>query len=251
MPRTSDQSPPEPGAAAPQGWFGRSPDRLVLALVAAVLALRLVSLALNATDLYYDEAQYWAWAQELDFGYYSKPPLLAWLIAATTIFGDTPFFVRLASPVLHCATALILYGLGKRLVTPRAGLVSALIWLTMPGVSLSSHIISTDVPLLFFWSLALFAFARFMERRRLADALLLGVAIGLGLNSKYAMGYLPPILILFAASSAETRPLLRDPRFWAALLLGLVLLVPNIVWNAQHHFATFAHTRDNADWHGL
>lgn len=243
-------SPAEAGARSPL-WLGLSADRLVLLLVAAVLALRLVSLAFNATDLYYDEAQYWAWAQDLDFGYYSKPPLLAWLIAATTIFGDSTFLVRIGAPILHCATALLIYALAKRLFTPRIGLIAAVIWLTIPGVALSSHIISTDVPLLFFWSLALLAFVRFLEGKRWTDAVLLGAAIGLGINSKYAMAFLPPALVLFCASTADARWVLRDRRFWGAIGIGLLLVVPNLVWNAEHHFATFAHTRDNADWNGL
>ena len=32
-------------------------------------------------DLHYDEAQYWEWAQQLDWSYYSKGPLVAWSIA--------------------------------------------------------------------------------------------------------------------------------------------------------------------------
>ena len=48
--------------------------------LAALLGLRLVALTLNGTNLFFDEAQYWTWSQDLDFGYYSKPPLIAWII---------------------------------------------------------------------------------------------------------------------------------------------------------------------------
>ena len=31
-------------------------------------------------ELYPDEAQYWLWSRTLDFGYFSKPPMVAWTI---------------------------------------------------------------------------------------------------------------------------------------------------------------------------
>jgi hypothetical protein len=60
-----------------------------LAAVAAITAARLLWLAVQSAGLYPDEAQYWFWAKHLAFGYYSKPPLVAWLIALTTaLFGN-------------------------------------------------------------------------------------------------------------------------------------------------------------------
>jgi 4-amino-4-deoxy-L-arabinose transferase-like glycosyltransferase len=74
--------------------------------LAALLLVRLVALRYNATDLFFDEAQYWNWSQEPAFGYYSKPPLIAWLIGASTaLCGASEFCIRLPSPLVHTATA--------------------------------------------------------------------------------------------------------------------------------------------------
>src|SRR5690242_21937911 len=81
-----------------------------LAGVAAITGLRLVWLALQPADLFPDEAQYWVWSQQLALGYYSKPPLVAWLIAATTwLFGDSEFAVRLSAPLPHAGAAIFVY----------------------------------------------------------------------------------------------------------------------------------------------
>ena len=61
--------------------------RLALWLVAALTILRLAVLFITPLELYPDEAQYWLWSRTLDFGYFSKPPMIAWLIAATTRLG--------------------------------------------------------------------------------------------------------------------------------------------------------------------
>jgi hypothetical protein len=55
--------------------------------VGLITALRMILLGFNETDLFVDEAQYWLWGQQLDFGYYSKPPLIGWVIRMATEIG--------------------------------------------------------------------------------------------------------------------------------------------------------------------
>ena len=172
------------GGYSPWAWR-------LLGVLTVLLLARLVALSFNATDLFFDEAQYWTWSLSPEFGYFSKPPLVAWLIGASTnVCGVSEFCVRLPSPVLYTFTSLAVFWLGSRLYDPRTGFWSALAFATLPGVSLSAGIISTDVPLLFFWSLALIAFVHLVRPGSgWAPALALGVALGLGLNAKYAMAY--------------------------------------------------------------
>src|SRR5262245_47110199 len=108
--------------------------RIVLALTAALTAVRLVILAASPLELYPDEAQYWLWSRTLAFGYFSKPPMVAWLIAATTALGgDAEPFVRASSPLLHAASGLIAYALGRRLYDARAGLAAFGLYSLAPG----------------------------------------------------------------------------------------------------------------------
>jgi 4-amino-4-deoxy-L-arabinose transferase-like glycosyltransferase len=62
------------------------------------------------------------------------------------------------------------------------------------------------------------------------------------------MGFLPAVLVLAVAADPALRPRLASPRLWAALAIGLLGLVPNLVWNVTHDFVTFRHTGTNADW---
>jgi len=234
----------------------RSPDNqmrsafwLAIAIVAAVTLARCLVLVLSPLDLYPDEAQYWWWAQTPDFGYYSKPPMIAWVIRLSTdLFGNAEWALRLPSPLFHGATALLVFGIAGRAVSARLSLLSALSYLTLPGVSWSSGLISTDVPLLFFWALALYAFLRVCEDKQWRWAVLCGVALGLGLESKYAMLYFLLGALLAGVLASCARPVVFGWRGLAILGLGTLLLAPNIAWNAMHGFPTFAHTAANADW---
>ncbi len=224
---------------------------LLAGLMAALLAVRLVTLRFNATDLFFDEAQYWSWSLEPAFGYYSKPPLIAWIIwLATGSCGITEFCIRLPSPLIHTATAGLIFAVGARLYDTKIGFWSALVFATLPGVSFSAGIISTDVPLLFCWALALLGYVAMAQTRSWWPALILGLAFGLGLNAKYAMAYLVLCIAVDLAAASERRRLLFEGRIWVALAIGMALIAPNLIWNASNSFATFSHTADNAKWTG-
>ncbi|HLY56006.1 MAG TPA: glycosyltransferase family 39 protein [Stellaceae bacterium] len=232
---------------------GPAPDpfmRIALVAIFMVTFVRLAWLAGNPIDLYPDEAQYWIWAQHPDWGYFSKPPMVAWMIWATTnLFGDGLLAVKAGAPVAYAVTSVIVFFLAKRLYDTRVAAWSAIAFVTLPAVSLSAMVISTDVPLLLFWALATYAFVRAREPEGERWWGLVGIAIGLGLLSKYAMGFWIGSALLYLAVFADERPHLR--RFLPALALGLAIYSPNFIWNWMHGFASYRHTGDNADVHSF
>ena len=227
----------------PRGWLIPA-----LALVAAITAARVALLWLNRMDLFVDEAQYWLWGQELALGYYSKPPMIGWVIrAATDLAGsDAPFWVRLPAPLFHAATALVLGGIAARLFDARAAVLVAAGYATLPMVSLASVLISTDTIMFPFLALALLGYLRLLERGGAGTAALTGIALGLAFLSKYAAIYYLICAILAVLFVRGARPRLVDALVVLALF-GLVIS-PNILWNVQHGFTTLQHTLDNADW---
>ncbi|HXO91040.1 MAG TPA: glycosyltransferase family 39 protein [Stellaceae bacterium] len=213
--------------------------------VLAITGLRVLWLVYQPADLYPDEAQYWFWAQHPALGYYSKPPLVAWLIALTTgLFGESEFAIRLSAPLLHAGTAVLVYAIGARLYDSRVGLWSALAYASLPGASVSAFIISTDAPLVLFWAAALYAFIRARDDGGAGWWVALGLACGLGLLAKYAMAYwlLSALgyVLLVRAERRHLRPLL------AAAGLALLAYSPNFWWNWQNGFVSYVHVRDNA-----
>ena len=223
--------------------------RTALYAVAAITLVRIAVLMTTPLQLYPDEAQYWWWAQTPDFGYFSKPPLIAWLIwISTSLMGESEWAIRISAPLLHAATALVMFAIGKRAADVRVGFWSALAYATLPGVSYSSGLVSTDVPLLFCWAVALYALLRAMEETGWRWPVLCAIAVGYGLLAKYAMLYFIVGSVCAAFVSPKMRALLLSWRGLAILLIGLLLLAPNIAWNASHGFPTVSHTESNADW---
>jgi 4-amino-4-deoxy-L-arabinose transferase-like glycosyltransferase len=240
---TVSPSREQDAAAAPaeeRAW-----GRWALAAIAVLTAIRLAWIAAEPAGLYPDEAQYWIWAKHLAFGYYSKPPLVPWLIALTTgMFGDSEWAIRLSAPLLHAAAAGFLYAIGTRLYDRRTGFWSALTYATLPGISVSSFIISTDAALLPCWAAALYAFIRAREPGGGRWWPAAGIAAGLGLLAKYAMAYwflsAFAFVLLTRGERRHVKPLL------VASGIALGLLLPNLWWNWSNGFASFQAVRDNA-----
>ncbi len=237
----------------------RRPLLALAVLLGALTLWRFAALALAAPPLFFDEAQYWFWAQDPAFGYFSKPPLIAWAIAASTaLFGDGMLAVRLPTLLCYPASALLIFLAARRLYRDEDGgeriaLVAAAAYATLPTVSFYSWAATTDALLILCWALGTYALIcvrsppggrRSGDGGRWRDWLLLGAAVGLGTLAKYAM-------LVFGASAAvwlllEQRALLRSAKPWAAVALAAVIVAPNIIWNAAHDFPTVRHTAEIA-----
>ena len=218
-----------------------------LLIVASVTICRIAALMVSPLDLGPDEAQYWHWSTEPAFGYFSKPPLIAWLIGATTIVcGDSEACVRSASPIMHAITSIVLFYLGQRLFDERVGFWCALTFVTLPAVSFSSGLISTDAPLLACWATALLSLHHVLERQETKWAIALGVALGFGLLAKYAMAYFILCLAIYALF-APRKIISASSMLVLAAIIALTVFSPNIIWNSQSGFATLGHTAANAN----
>jgi 4-amino-4-deoxy-L-arabinose transferase-like glycosyltransferase len=222
---------------------------LTLAVLLAVLVARLAVMALEPFPVHFDEAQYWAYGQELDWGYFSKPPLVAWVIRAVTgIGGDTLFALRLTSPVAHALIAWLIFLTGQRLWDGQSGFWAAAGYTAAPGVGLSAMIMSTDPVMMVFWAAALYAMVRAAEAGPDWGGRVwwgvLGALIGAGLLAKYTM-------LAFAAGALGYGLFAARERNWVgpAIAAGAAVLVvsPNIVWNAANSFVTLAHVAGDAD----
>lgn len=229
----------------------------IAVLVIVVTALRIGVLAATPTDLFLDEAQYWAWSQDFEWGYFSKPPLIAVVIGATTGLAgsDAPFWVRLGAPLFHGATALILAGWIRGIDRDAAFWVAA-VYLSMPVLAVGSWIISTDTIMAPFLAAALWAWWRHLGTGALRAAVAAGALAGLATLGKYAGAYFW-LAVLAAAPFPPLRPGLRG--LACAVVAFAVVLAPNVVWNLRNGLVTFTHIADNAhagqgfsaNWSGL
>jgi len=196
-------------------------------------------------SLFYDEAYYYHWSLTPDLGYYSKPPFIAWLIATTTyLVGHSVVGVKLAAPILYSASGYVIYLSGQRIASRSVGIISAVVFLSATVIGFNSVFITTDAPLIFFWSLSIYLFITSIQSNRTVHWIALGLSVGGGMLSKYTMAALPLSLFLFLLINPNQRTKLKSYKPWLAALIAAALFSLNLWWNSENHWVTFAHTSE-------
>jgi undecaprenyl-diphosphatase len=212
-------------------------------LLLVVTTARLWYLQQGYLELSPDEAHYWEWSRRLDWSYYSKGPLVAYLIAlSTAVGGSTEIFVRLPAVLLSAGTTVCVFGLLKALFDDaRLALATAICLQVIPLFAAGALLMTIDPPLVFFWSLMLWLVYRAVSGAHPICWYAGGIALAGGLLSKYAMGYLVLSLWLFLATSPRHRGWLRRKEPYLMLALGLMGFSPVIWWNLRHDAVSLKH----------
>lgn len=214
-----------------------------LPILIAILLLKAAALVyfINSSQigLSPDEAQYWTWSQFLDWGYYSKPPAIAWQIwLGTKLFGNSEIGVRFFSVVLSIFISLSVYSLAKAArLRDTVAFWSALAMAFSPLGILSSFLATTDVGLVLFWTLACVVMASALNRQKSPRYYVLGLIILLGALFKW------PIyqfwLLVFAFIPFYR--FLYTPHLWGGIAVSFLGLLPSVIWNWEHKWSTFRH----------
>ncbi len=185
------------------------------------------------TGLLYDEAYYWVWSQKMAFGYFDHPPMVAVWIKISGLFFDGELGVRFFSII---SFSLMLYIIWLIIDTKQKWNYVWLYFLLIISVAFLNvygFITTPDTPLLFFITIFLYFYKRFLGDHNLKNTLLLGFSMAGMLYSKYH-----GILIIFFVLLSNW-DLLKNKKFWIASFFGALLFLPHLYWQYIHDFPTF------------
>jgi hypothetical protein len=227
-----------------------NPALTAASLIVASAALRLLYLLWDCPlDLSPDEAHYWDWSRHLDWSYYSKGPVVAYLIRISCgVFGETMWAVRLPAIVCGSLTLAGVYVLTYQVFRqPYLALCVVAVALTQPILAAGSLLMTIDAPYVCCWTWALVvAHSALRHNDTWAVWILLGLLVGIGTLAKYTMLVFLPSYGLFLLASASHRYRLVSPRFWAMVLTASICCLPIVIWNAQHEWVTVLHVAHQA-----
>lgn len=197
-------------------------------------------------DLSGDEAQYWDWSRQLGWSYYSKGPLVAWIIRLSTeIFGSTMPAVRYPAMVLAVGTSICTYWLVVKLFkSDRLALGTGLLYHFIPVFIAGSILMTIDPPFFFCWALATcLAVKGLFDGSRWVWPVV-GLILGAGFLTKYAMLLWWVGLGIFLLIDRPSRRWLRSGWFWSMPVIALACTAPVVYWNAQHHWVSLLHVKE-------
>jgi membrane-associated phospholipid phosphatase len=210
----------------------------------SLIVFRLLYIQYGPLDLVGDEAHYWEWTRRLALSYYSKGPLIAYLIALTTgIAGNTVLAVRFLAPFLLFGGSFYLYKLGAEMFgNAKAGVVAGLLLQTTVIFATYGLLMTIDSPFIFLWCLALWFFWQALKTDKKGYLYLTGIVVGLGFLAKYTMLFFFLCAFIFLLLSRQDRRRFRSVHLYLAFFLSLIVMSPVFIWNAQHRWVTLLHT---------
>jgi 4-amino-4-deoxy-L-arabinose transferase-like glycosyltransferase len=218
-----------------------------------------VAAALGAVLLWY-AAQYGFHRDELyfvvagrhpAFGYPDQPPLTPLLAAgAEALLGPTPVGLRIVSGLAVVATTVLAALTARELGGGRAAQITAAVAMAvMPGILLAGHLLATATIDILVWAVVLWLVARILGGGDPRLWLVVGVIAGVGLLNKHLVVFLGASLA--AGLLLARRDVLRRPEPWVAVLIALLIWLPNLAWQAANGWPQLEMGRVIAERDGL
>ena len=223
-------------------------SKVTFIIALAVLLLHLITN--HNYGFHRDELQTLDDARRLAWGYVAYPPLTPFFGRLSQIlFGQSVWAARVF-PSLAQAVCIVLGGMiARELGGGRRAQIFAALAVAIAPVSLAAGALLQYVTFDYlWWVLAAFLVARLLRTENEKLWLAVGAVIGLGMMTKYTMGFLA-LGIAAGVLLTDARRYLKSPWLWLGALLSILIFVPHILWQVHHQFITrdflqYIHARD-------
>ncbi|MFA7446905.1 MAG: glycosyltransferase family 39 protein [Weeksellaceae bacterium] len=194
-----------------------------------------ISLLINLLQAFFtpiseDEAYYWLWSQNLDWGYFDHPPMVAWWVSLGYKLFQNELGVRLITVLLNSFSLFF----WAQILNPKSInqiRLFAVITASTLVIQAFGFLSTPDAPLLFFTLFYLFSFKTFLEKNSLVSSLLLALSLAGLVYSKYH-----GILVIVFTLLPILKIWWKNPKLYFAVGLSILLYSPHILWLFQHDF---------------
>lgn len=182
------------------------------------------------TELLPDEAYYWVYSQDMNWGFFDHPPFVAvWVTISNFLFTDE-LGVRFFSAI---SFSLMLYLVWFTIDHPSKNKYSwlfLLLFLSTALLNVYGFITTPDTPLLFFFALFLWSYKLYLNKKSTLVYFVLSIAITGMMYSKYQ-----GVLVIFFIFLSNWK-LVKDYKIWLVCFGALILYMPHIYWQYINDF---------------
>ncbi len=197
-------------------------------------------------DLQRDEYLYLDQAHHLAWGYLSVPPLTSWISSIIYFLGNSVFWVKFFPSLFGALTILVVWktieelkgNLFALILGSTCILFSALLRLNTLFQPNSFDVLS--------WTAFYFVIIKYFNTEKPKWLFVAAIVFALGFLNKYnivflLLGLLPAILITYQ------RKIFIQKKLYIALFLGLLIILPNLLWQYNNNFPVVYHLKELAD----
>jgi len=204
--------------------------RLFLYLLGAILVTNL--LQAYFTELIFDEAYYWYYSKNIAWGYFDHPPMVAWMIKASSLFFKSELGVRFVSCLLSVVTLIVLWLLIDHPKKKNYVIHFFVVAFSMTLLNAYGFLTLPDAPLMFFTALFLYVYKKFIAAPSLLLSLLLGIVMAALMYSKYN-AVLVIVFVLFS-----NLKLILNKYAQVAVIISLLCYTPHLLWLYENDFVS-------------
>ncbi len=189
-----------------------------------------------------DELLYLAEGNHMAWGFMEVPPLLSVFAWLTNVFGDGFFWIKcwpsLFGALTFLITGRIILSIGGR----SFALLLAFLSFIFTGYLRVHFLFQPNFLEIFFWTMIAYSLIRFIQTERNQWLYIFGISAGLGMLSKYSVSFFT-ISVVIGLALTRQRKILTNRHFYYAALIGFLVFLPNLLWQAAHHFPVVFHMK--------
>ncbi|HEY2721270.1 MAG TPA: glycosyltransferase family 39 protein, partial [Chitinophagaceae bacterium] len=190
-----------------------------------------------------DEFLYLAEGHHLAWGFMEVPPMLSLFAWLTHLLGDGMFWIKLWPSLFGAATFIV----AGRILLSLGGKTFGLVLLVLPfifGAYLRVFFLfQPNAPEIFFWTMIVYSITSYIQTQKRKWLYVLGLSVGLGMMSKYSVAFFTASIAI-ALLLTGNRRIFANRHFWYGSLLGLLIFLPNLLWQYFQHFPVFHHMKE-------
>jgi hypothetical protein len=217
-----------------------SVNQLFYVILILHVVLWTISPLLARYTVSHDTIEAFVWGQHLDFGYDKNPFLVGWITYLALKTGFASIFTYYLIQQLFIALGFwSIWKLGNLLFNPQKAFIAVAIHEACLYFSAYAHTNNDNFPLIGLWTLGAYVFFLACRNQSLKYWLLTGATFGVATMAKYSTLVFMSGLFLYLLVDSEARKSFRSMGLYAGILLFLLILLPNIIWLANHDFVAF------------
>ncbi len=219
----------------------------ILLLLFILLKFVLQYFAIDAGyELHRDEYLHLDLAKHLGWGYTSVPPVTAWISWIILHLGNSVFWVKFFPALFGALTTVFVWKTIEELKGNLFALLAGAMGVTFSVLIRINTLYQPNSLDFLFWTILFFSVIKYINSQNNKWLYYVSLSFAFGFLNKYnitflLLGLLPAILI------TKQRVIFRNKHFYYSLILALIIILPNLIWQVKNDFPVFHHLKTLAE----
>ncbi|TAL81459.1 MAG: glycosyltransferase family 39 protein [Bacteroidetes bacterium] len=220
-------------------------DPIIIFLVVFNILIHLF--VISNLEYHRDELLYFSLGLHPAAGYATVPPMIGWIAwLMQNIFGYSLFAVRLFPAIMSGLMVFVVSSIAKELGGSRYSTILAAIGIILSIFGLRTFALFQPVHLdLLFWTISIYLVIKYINTSLDKYLVLFGIFAGIALLNKYLIALLF-FCFLVTIPFTQLKRVFGNPRFWTGILAGLIVFLPNLIWQILHGLPVTGHLSELA-----